>query len=85
MTEHSWLIDILAPRYGRGIAHQITCWFDSCADTYDNIDNFRVAEKGNLVEMAEFENKREQGCCGSHEWAVIFGQREFLVGFNYGH
>jgi hypothetical protein len=85
IEQYTWLVDNLTPKYGKGIAYRIALWFELCEDEYDNMDNIRVAEKGNLDEMAVFEEMREQGCCGSHEWSVIFGKREFLVGFNYGH
>jgi|15BtaG_2_1085339.scaffolds.fasta_scaffold11543_2 hypothetical protein len=51
----------------------------------DNADNLRIARSWVPSEVAEFECKRNQGCCGSHEGGIVGSQGTVYIGYNYGH
>jgi len=51
------------------------------------IDNYRVAEIGNILEEEEYKNLQKNGCCGFSDTLITHyaSGRKFMLGFNYGH
>jgi hypothetical protein len=54
-------------------------------EDYECADNFRYARKSNAEEMAVFEQKDREGCCGSYVREIEVGDETIIFGFNYGH
>jgi len=48
-------------------------------------DNLRIARSWVPSEVAEFECKRNHGCCASQEGGIVGSQGTVYVGYNYGH
>lgn len=48
-------------------------------------DNFRFGWRDHTGSMAEYENKRDRGCCGSIDVEVTINGRLAMIGCNYGH
>jgi len=52
---------------------------------FSHRDNFRLARSNNLRQVAFFNYRRSQGCCGSFNEQVVLDGENFLLGWNYGH
>ena len=48
-------------------------------------DNFRFAFKDDAEAVSKYEDKRNDGCCGSADFDVIVEGRAAMIGCNYGH
>ena len=60
-------------------------WFDDVMLNLEYADNFRFAYMDDPAEMAEFERRAHEGCCGIEELEVMIGGRRAIFGCNYGH
>lgn len=60
-------------------------WFDEQLGDEQNKDNFRFAYTDKPNQVASFEKKSVNGCCGSWEPEVTIGGRTAWLGCNYGH
>ena len=53
------------------------------------IDNFRIAECGNVLELKKYKEAYESGCCGYIDFKVMIWKgiwfKSYLIGCNYGH
>lgn len=52
---------------------------------YEYRDNYRFAYLDDEVQMKEYDEIYNQGCCGYFDEEIIVGGRAAKVGFNYGH
>ena len=52
---------------------------------YEYMDNERVALSTDPEQVAEYNDRKENGCCGSVDRQLKIGDKVYLVGFNYGH
>jgi hypothetical protein len=48
-------------------------------------DNVRFGWVDHAGSMAEYEDKRDHGCCGSIDMEVTINGRLAMIGCNYGH
>lgn len=69
--------------YGARINNKLESLLDDASDGLDCVDNYRYALKSSRRDMKRF--RRDHGCCGSHTETVIVENREYVIGFNYGH
>jgi len=49
------------------------------------VDNYRVALLDDPEAMAEYEEKKENGCCGFYDIEVLIAGERAMLGCNYGH
>lgn len=49
------------------------------------IDNFRSTPTDDDKGMIEYDQIRDSGCCGSFDTYVTIGDKEWMIGCNYGH
>lgn len=69
--------------------------FDTTEDAWDwvhqeidhdpCVDNHRIAQVDNLLDVANYEQQRRQGCCGFFDTEVIIRNELYKIGCNYGH
>ncbi len=52
---------------------------------YEFADNYRFCEVGNKEDEALYQRICDGGCCGFYDTEVIFEDKKYMVGFNYGH
>lgn len=52
---------------------------------YECADNLRLARVDNPEECAEYDERRDDGCCGFYDQEIEHPDGNILVGFNYGH
>ena len=60
-------------------------WFANVMDKLEYSDNERFAFMLDEAQMAEFERRAHDGCCGSYEEQVYVGGVKAIFGCNYGH
>lgn len=68
----------------------IVAWADEVLDQmsndYECADNWRVARLGSTPQMRRYQRQVAKGCCGSKDFRLIGpDQRQYTLGFNYGH
>lgn len=51
------------------------------------VDNIRIADLDDPVEVSAYETIRDDGCCGSYDRRLVHPEtgKAILVGCNYGH
>lgn len=60
---------------------------DGMIETVDDpcIDNIRFAFMDDDTAMSEYENAKDDGCCGFHDEEILVNGRKAMIGCNYGH
>lgn len=54
-------------------------------DLYEYHDNLRIARVDNATEVADYEERKDTGCCGFYDREIEHPDGNILIGFNYGH
>jgi hypothetical protein len=71
------------------LVREIDAWIDANGgpDEFDCADNFRLCRVGDSVGEAEYEETRNDGCCGSVDIEIGPSPAGHVYhhGFNYGH
>ncbi len=49
------------------------------------IDNYRFSFADDADGMEEYENARDNGCCGSCDYEILVNGHKAYIGCNYGH
>ncbi len=75
----------LAERYGSDTGDRVWERIEFNTRGKLHATHIRVCEVGNLVEEQAYEKIKEEGCCGEFELDYAYGERQFRIGFNYGH
>ncbi len=54
--------------------------------SYEYSDNLRIANLSDPESVAQYEEQRRNGCCGSEDYIKFHWKgTEYWFGFNYGH
>ena len=59
--------------------------FDYLDSLYENYDNYRFAYEDDHEGMGLYEDRKENGCCGSMDLCITINGRPAMMGCNYGH
>ena len=59
--------------------------YDLDEPVYENADNYRYCEVGDIEAEKIYESQVEYGCCGFYDSTVVFRGKTYKIGFNYGH
>jgi hypothetical protein len=62
-------------------------WMDKDLEDSDEhcIDNYRFAFLDDAKAMADYQDKKDNGCCGYFDEEVVVNGRKAIIGCNYGH
>lgn len=79
----------LAYLYGLDMAIKIEKTFNKTLHEYKNkyeySNNFRIAEIGNIEQEKLYSERASKGCCGFYDKIIEVDNKQFKVGFNFGH
>lgn len=49
------------------------------------VDNYRLCYLDDDISIAQYDEKKSEGCCGFFDRQVRIGNRCAMIGCNYGH
>lgn len=87
-----WLSSKYGEKVGRFLTNRLCKMIRNTNDFC--MDNFRVAEETNNLEMKNYKKDLKNGCCGFNDERFIFKEknllgieteRYFRIGYNFGH
>lgn len=73
----------MTPEIKAVLREELSYHIDRCG--LDYADNFRYACYDNPEEMAEYNRKVQEGCCGQFDHRFKYQGIDYIVGCNYGH
>lgn len=75
----------LIEKYGQEVADRIWYEFLRVEGDYEFVDTFRACNPYDAEDLAQYNEIRDGGCCGSAEFQVTHKGSVYWFGFNYGH